>query len=194
MAERGPGGATGLLASALRYALSVCALVKPTELASPTPCAEWDIRALLWHLGESVADLEAGLRTGSLDDAWPQGPAPARPRPEARLPGGGVAESASPLGVLREQAAALLCACFDGGPAERFVVVGGLPLPAGIVACTGAVEIAVHGWDVSAALGRGGSIPAGAGHPAAGDMPAPGDEPGGPVRGRRPGLTRGEPG
>jgi uncharacterized protein (TIGR03086 family) len=183
MAERGPGGATGLLAGALRYALSACALVKPTELASPTPCAEWDIRALLWHLGESVADLEAGLRTGSLDDAWPADPAPSRPLREARLPGNGEADLSDPLrvrrgrearppgngeadlsdplGVLRERAAELLCACYDGRPAERFVVVGGLPLPAGIVACTGAVEIAVHGWDVSAALGRGGSIPSG---------------------------------
>ena len=62
-------------------------------------------------------------------------------------------------GLQGERAAALLCACYAGGPPERFVVVGGLPLPAGIVACTGAVEIAVHGWDVSAALGRGGSIP-----------------------------------
>ena len=197
MAERGPGGATGLLAGALRYALSVCALVKPAELASPTPCAEWDIRELLWHLGESVADLEAGLRTGSLDDAWPAFPAVAppprpvasfpggghEPRPQAPLPGYGEASPAGPLGVLRdraapfpgdgeaspagplaalrERAAELLCACYGGGPPERFVVVGGLPLPAGIVACTGAVEIAVHGWDVSAALGRGGSIPAG---------------------------------
>ncbi len=161
MAERGPGGATGLLAGALRYALSVCALVKPAELASPTPCVEWDIGALLWHLGESVADLEAGLRTGFLDDAWPEGPAPARPRPDPRFPGSGVADPSSPLEVLRERAAELLCACYDGGPAERFVVVGGLPLPVGIVACTGAVEMAVHGWDVSAALGRGGTIPPG---------------------------------
>jgi uncharacterized protein (TIGR03086 family) len=141
MAERGPGGATGLLAGALRYALSVCALVKPAELGSPTPCAEWDIRAVLSHLGESMADLEAGLRTGSIG-AGPE--APSTPP--------------DPLGVLRNRAAGLLWACYDGSP-ERFVVVGGLPLPAGIVACTGAVEIAVHGWDVSAALGRGGVIP-----------------------------------
>jgi uncharacterized protein (TIGR03086 family) len=175
MPQRGPGGATGLLTSALRYALSVSALVKPTELASPTPCAEWDIRALLRHLGESVADLEAGLRTGSLDIAEQAGPVPPReegragrglagsapvrsPR-EAGLAGHGEVDLFSPAGVLRERAAALLCACYDGGPADRFVVVGGLPLPAGIVACTGAVEIAVHGWDVSAALGRGESIP-----------------------------------
>jgi hypothetical protein len=39
------------------------------------------------------------------------------------------------------------------GP-EHFVTVGGLPLPAGLLACTGAVEIAVHGWDVMAALAR----------------------------------------
>jgi len=166
MAERGPGGATGLLAGALRYALSVCAQVKPAELGSPTPCVEWDIGALLWHLSESVADLEAGLRTGSLDDGRPEGPAPARPRPRALLPGDGdpdpfLALPPDPLGALRERAADLLCACYDGGPAGRFVVVGGLPLPAGIVACTGAVEIAVHGWDVSAALGRGGTIPPG---------------------------------
>ena len=37
------------------------------------------------------------------------------------------------------------------------MAVGGLPIPAGLVACTGAVEIAVHGWDVSAArAGRAG--------------------------------------
>ncbi len=147
MAVRGPGGATALLAGALRYALNVCALVKPAELAAPTPCVEWDIRALLGHLGESVAGLEEGLRTGFLDD----------PRPAAS-PGD---PGADPIGVLRDLAAGLLYACYAGGHAERFVVVGGLPLPAGIVACTGAVEIAVHGWDVTAALGRGGGIPPG---------------------------------
>jgi uncharacterized protein (TIGR03086 family) len=39
------------------------------------------------------------------------------------------------------------------------VTVGGLPLPAALVACTGAIEIAVHGWDVSAARGRDCPIP-----------------------------------
>jgi uncharacterized protein (TIGR03086 family) len=141
MAEREPGGATGLLAGALRYALSVCALVKRAELGSPTPCAEWDVGALLSHLGESMGDLEAALRTGSLGE-----PGPA-PDADGDL-----------LGMLRDRAAGLLWACHDGSP-ERFVAVGGLPLPAGLVACTGAVEIAVHGWDVSAALGRGGAIP-----------------------------------
>jgi Mycothiol maleylpyruvate isomerase N-terminal domain len=51
-------------------------------------------------------------------------------------------------------------AIVGGGP-ERFVAVGGLPMPAGLVACTGAVEIAVHGWDVSAARARAGQDSAG---------------------------------
>ena len=41
------------------------------------------------------------------------------------------------------------------------MAVGGLPMPAGLVACTGAVEIAVHGWDVSAARARAGRDSAG---------------------------------
>jgi uncharacterized protein (TIGR03086 family) len=153
MAERGPGGATALLAGAVRYALTACALVKPAELAAPTPCVEWDVQALLWHLAESVADLEAGLRTGFLEGDGREDPVAALQRREARLTG------ADPLGALRDRAAGLLYACYSGGPAERFILADGLPLPAGLVACTGAVEIAVHGWDVSAALGRGGAIP-----------------------------------
>ncbi len=55
----------------------------------------------------------------------------------------------------------LLCASYCYGDPERFVAVGGLPMPAGLVACTGAVEIAVHGWDVSAARARAGRGSAG---------------------------------
>ena len=43
------------------------------------------------------------------------------------------------------------------------MAVGGLPVPAGLVACTGAVEIAVHGWDVSAARGSAEACPIPAG-------------------------------
>ena len=144
-----PLGATGLLAGAISYALSVCALVEPGEMARPTPCADWDLGTLLGHLSDSMADLETALRTGRLDLERPPGRA-----------GGDSVE------VLRDRAAELLCAsyCYAGLEApenpERFVAVGGLPMPAGLVACAGAVEIAVHGWDVAAALGGGAPIPA----------------------------------
>jgi uncharacterized protein (TIGR03086 family) len=132
-------GAIGLLAGAVSYMLGVCAPLSPGEMALPTPCPHWDLARLLSHLCESMADLEAALRTGRLDLDGPPG-----------RTGG------EPVEALRDRAAELLCAGYCYGGPERFVTVGGLPIPAGVVACTGAVEIAVHGWDVSAARARAG--------------------------------------
>jgi uncharacterized protein (TIGR03086 family) len=144
-----PSGATALLAGAITYALGACAKVAPGELTRPTPCTDWDLAALLAHLAASMADLESAIRTGHLD-LDPDEPA----RPAAPGLGGG-----DPVEELRDQAANLLFACYAHHGRDRFVLVGGLPLAAGIVACTGAVEIAVHGWDVSASRGRGGPVP-----------------------------------
>lgn len=159
-----PSGALTLLAGAIGYALGACARVTPGEMALPTPCPEWDLRTLLAHLVTSMADLESGLRTGSLDldlaepaaiaDPVTPGHPPAPGSPWDGVPGG-------PVEVLRDQAANLLCACYDHHDAGRPVRVGGLPLPVFIVASTGAVEIAVHGWDVAAARGHREDIPPG---------------------------------
>jgi len=145
-----PSGAVGLLAGAISYMLGVCAPIGAAEMTLPTPCPEWDLARLLGHLCESMADLETALRTGRLDLAGPAGRA-----------------DGDPVEALRDGAAQLLCASYCYGGPERFVAVGGLPIPAGLVACTGAVEIAVHGWDVSAAraqaaghgAGRDGDVP-----------------------------------
>src|SRR6516164_1459291 len=145
-----PAGAIALVASAIRYALGACAQVASGEMTLPTPCAEWDLAALLAHLAASMADVESAIRTGYLD--LDQGDPSAPGRREGPLPG-------HPVEVLQDRAANLLVACYDHHGPQRLVVVGGLPLAAGIVACTGAVEIAVHGWDVSAARGRGVPIP-----------------------------------
>src|SRR5438067_3268900 len=130
-------GAIGLLAGAVSYMLGVCAPLGSGEMALPTPCPHWDLARLLGHLCESMADLETALRTGRLE------------LDEQVSRAGG-----DPVGALRDRAAELLCAGYCYGGPERFVAVGGLPIPAGLVACTGAVEIAVHGWDVSAARAR----------------------------------------
>lgn len=137
-----PSGAAGLLAGAISYALGVCATVAPGEMSLPTPCTEWDLSALLAHLSDSMADLETAIRTGQLALMPPPG-----------RPGG------DPVEALRDRAAELLCAAYGYYGPERFVAVGGLPMPAGVLACTGAIEIAVHGWDVSQARGCGRPIP-----------------------------------
>ena len=129
-----PPGATGLLVGAIGYTLGVCALVEPGDMTLPTPCAEWDLGMLLAHLSASMADLETAIRTGTLDLERPPDSA-----------------AGDPVETLRDQAAQLLCTVYGYDGAVRFVAVAGLPVPAGLVACTGAVEIAVHGWDVSAA-------------------------------------------
>jgi uncharacterized protein (TIGR03086 family) len=141
-----PSGAITLLASAISYALGACVQVAPREMTLPTPCTDWDLEALLAHLAASMADLESALRTGYLE---PEPDDLATPDPD----------DDDPVELLRDRAANLLFACYAHHGPDRFVLVGGLPLPAEIVTCTGAVEIAVHGWDVRAARGRGDPIP-----------------------------------
>jgi len=142
-----PSGATGLLAGAISYALGVCTLVEPGDMALPTPCPGWDLGTLLVHLSDSIADLETAVRTGHLDLERPGNP-PAWP------PAG------NPVAQHVDRAAELLSVSYCYVGPERFVAVGGLPVPVGLVVCTGAVEIAVHGWDVSSALGACAPIPA----------------------------------
>jgi uncharacterized protein (TIGR03086 family) len=137
-----PPGATGLLAGAISYTLGVCALVGPRDMALPTPCADWDLAMLLAHLSASMADLETAISAGTLD----------LERPPDHAVG-------DPVEILRDRAAQLLCAAYGYDDPRRFVAVSGLPVPVGLVTCTGAVEIAVQGWEVSAA--RGGAARAG---------------------------------
>ena len=132
-------GAIELLTGAISYMLAVCAPIGAAEMTLPTPCPDWDVATLLGHLCQSMTDLETALRTGRLDLEKPVGRA-----------GGDSVEA------LRDGAAQLLCAGYCYGGPECFVAVGGLPMPAGLVACIGAVEIAVHGWDVAAARARAG--------------------------------------
>src|SRR5690242_12226959 len=107
-------GAIGLLAGAVSYMLGVCAPLGPEEMALPTPCPHWDLARLLSHLCESMADLEAALRTGRLDLDGPPG-----------RTGG------DPVEALRDRAAELLCAGYCYGGPERFVTVDGPLLVAG---------------------------------------------------------------
>jgi uncharacterized protein (TIGR03086 family) len=146
-----PEGAVALLADAIRYALGVCTLIAPGDLTLPTPCAEWDLSTLLGHLSVSMADLEEAMRTGYLT---------LRPQPPPGLLGADQGELAGdPVEALRDRAAELLWAAYGVGGAARFVSVAGLPMPARLVACAGAAEIAVHGWDVAVARGDACPIP-----------------------------------
>jgi len=86
-------GGVDLLERAINYALGALHGVTGTDLAAPTPCVGWDLRALL------------------------------------------------------------------GRRPSRDVAVDDLALTTGIVTTTGALEVAVHGWDVAVARGHRRPLP-----------------------------------
>jgi uncharacterized protein (TIGR03086 family) len=137
-------GASALLERAISYTLGNLHLVTATALSRPTPCPEWDLRELLAHMNDSLLALYDALSLGRV------GLSPASD------PGG---LAADPVATLRTRAGQLLGA--SAGTAEDLVSVGGCPLPNRIVTCAGAVEVAIHGWDIAQACGPGRPFPPG---------------------------------
>ena len=109
-----PAGAIALVASAIRYALGACAQVASGEMTLPTPCAEWDLAALLAHLAASMADVESAIRTGYLD--LDQGDPSAPGLREGPLPG-------HPVEVLQDRAAdtSQPCTAISTAPVQAMI-------------------------------------------------------------------------
>ena len=141
------GGMTGglqLLEPAIGYALVAAAAVTPEFLSRPTPCRGWDLQMLLRHASESVAAIGEGIEAGCID----------------LCPPGEDADVASdPARAFRERAGRLLGACVVLGRQHEVIHIADGLLPASAMAGAGALEIAVHGWDISRACGRCQPIP-----------------------------------
>jgi uncharacterized protein (TIGR03086 family) len=133
-----------LLERAIGYALGTLRLVTPADLTGPTPCMGWDVRTLLAHIDDGLVALQeaADAHAVALDP-----PGLERSRSDA-----------DPSAGLRERASWLLGA-WCGPHRPDTVEVGGLPLAASIVTTTGALELAVHGWDVATACGHPRPLP-----------------------------------
>jgi uncharacterized protein (TIGR03083 family) len=174
----GPGpGAGGLLPAALEYALQAAAPAGPGLLARPTPCRDWDLRMLLRHVAESLAVLQEGLTSrrialhpGPEDTAVTADPLAAFRARAARLlatsralaggPGHGAGHGSDgqerhghpvhgPINGL----------CRAAALTHGVILIGGHWLPRDIAAGAGALEVAVHGWDIALACGRPEPIP-----------------------------------
>jgi uncharacterized protein (TIGR03086 family) len=134
---------TSVLDQALSYAARSVLDVAPALLPCPTPCRGWNLDMLLRHASESLAALHDGTVTGHI------GLIPAAPD---RGP------AADPARTFRDQVGRLLAA--RATTSRRQVLdIGDLPLPAIAMECTGAIEIAVHGWDIFQACGQNRPIP-----------------------------------
>jgi uncharacterized protein (TIGR03086 family) len=143
----GTSGGTGgirLLEPAIRYALAAAAAVTPEFLSRPTPCRGWDLRMLLRHASESLAAICEGIDAGCI----------------GLYPAGEDADVASdPARTFRDRAGRLLGACASPGHQHEVIHIADALLPAGAMAGAGALEIAVHGWDISRACGPCQPIP-----------------------------------
>lgn len=141
-----------LLERAIRYALSAAGHTTPQLLTEPTPCPGWDLGTLLLHLGDSFDTLAGSLRARTLEPVGGSGAEGPAGAPSA--PGDGEL-----VAGLAGRAAALLWACTEVPGGQEPVAAGDLRLTTGVVAITGAIEVAVHGWDISMACGTGGPVP-----------------------------------
>ena len=130
---------TELLERAVSYTRASLSMVTAADLGRSTPGREWRLGELLRHMDDSLQALHEAGATGQVR---------LRPGldPAVGEPGLSVVES------LRRRACALLGA-WSLLHAEAQVVVSGRVLPASLVALTGALEVAVHGWDVARACG-----------------------------------------
>ncbi|MGI5352822.1 TIGR03086 family metal-binding protein [Streptomyces sp. CA-250714] len=137
--------AAELLRHAVGYALGTAQCVTPALLHLPTPCTEWDLGGLMAHVDDSLAALHEGIAEGSVA-LYPE-------RAPECADGTGQAADADPAAAFRLRAARLLGAWTAAGPGRRLIVVADAPLTATALALTGAVEMAVHGWDIARATG-----------------------------------------
>jgi uncharacterized protein (TIGR03086 family) len=142
-------GGIGLFERAVGYTLGSLQSVTPTSLARTTPCADWDLRALLAHMNDSLLALHEAISLGfvGMDPYDDYGDV-----------------EADPVAALKNRACRLLGEWSAAGARPEppgAVAIADLSLSAGIVSGTGAIEVAVHGWDVARACGQDRPIPSG---------------------------------
>ncbi len=138
-----PRAGVALLERSLGYTRGALAGLRDAEGPLPTPCARWDLTRLLVHMVDSL-EVVTELALGRIARA---GPPPASRRPE----------------VLADHLRVLGCVLLEGWTARSGdagpVRVGEHRLDAEVAAEVGALEVAVHGWDLAAARGRPRPLP-----------------------------------
>ena len=120
-----------------KYGASVVAGLGPADLATLTPCAGWDVRALLNHtLGEAqmMTDVNNGL-VSSAD--------------HGDIVGDGTGLSGAWDAIGQRNVTSWRTSGLDG---DRAYFYGTFPATAGIVINIG--EVIVHAWDLARAIGQ----------------------------------------
>ena len=141
MPTTAPPHHVAVLDDAVSYAAACLQPARSCSLDLPTPCTGWRLGSLLLHMGDSLDALAQAARFGRVDlDAHP------------------LAVAGDFVDVLELRACALSAAWHERLTSAP-IGVGDLSLGRGTLALVGALEIAVHGWDVARTTGRGPAFP-----------------------------------
>jgi len=115
--------------------------VQPGDLGSPTPCAEFDVRALLNHMIGGLGMLTTAASGG-----------------EAEMPQGDQFGD-DPGAVYEERRRALLSAVSSDGALDRDWVMPFGTMSGALMAQIAFMEHVTHGWDVAKATGQNTAVP-----------------------------------
>jgi uncharacterized protein (TIGR03086 family) len=129
-------GSVDLLARTLAQTEAIVARVRPEQATLPTPCASWDVRALVNHVVHDVQQFTVTVHGGEWDpqdtdvigDDW--------------------------AGAYREAAASLLAAWRRPGALEQTVKLSFGEFPATWRVGQQIADLAVHGRDIAKATGQ----------------------------------------
>ena len=132
-----------MMATTARAAVEVAGNVKPDQLGAPTPCPEWDVRALVNHLmfwSAFRSELAARKQSAPADD-------PVTEQTDfTREPDWAA--------TLETQLGRAVAAWSEPGATEGDTGLAGGSMPARMIGMMMVGELVVHGWDLARATGQ----------------------------------------
>ena len=127
---------TDVLAAAFATMRAVLANVPPDQYDQPTPCASWDVRALINHVVGGSQRFGEAVRTG------------VRPATDH------LDFSDNPLATFDAGVAAALDAFGDPDAADKTVKMPAGEIPVAVYLNMAATDMFVHAWDLAKATGQ----------------------------------------
>jgi len=123
---------------ALDAATKIISRARPEDLTLPTPCAQWDLRALLVHLVSENLGFADAARGGTAAGSWSIGTLDPDPVTAFAASAAEVAEAFAADGLLARLVTVPAFGVFPGEVAVKMHLI----------------DTVAHGWDVSRTLGE----------------------------------------
>lgn len=146
-----------LLKAATAHAVPVVRAIPEDRLTAPTPCAEYDVKALVNHLLQVVVQFQAlAAKQDAEFGETPDLVADSRDSGSDSDSGSGSGSDSGPASDWRDrfadEAAKLVAAWAAPGADEG--TTGAMDMPARTVGCMALLDLTVHAWDLARATGQ----------------------------------------